>query len=121
MDVQVADERASEFGGTSYMGEIDISYQEIVDTLGPPTDDGDGYKVDANWLLLFDNGTVATIYNYKDGINYCGPEGDPVEDIRDWHIGGHDNRAVDLVHMLLRGEASIGVIHGIEYHPDPDD
>jgi hypothetical protein len=70
----------------SLVGYIDISYDRLVEKFGEPTE-GDGYKVDAEWLLDID-GEFVTIYNYKDGVNYNGPEGTPVEDITDWHIGG---------------------------------
>jgi hypothetical protein len=90
--------------GTSRQGYLDISYQELVAILGPPHTNGDGYKVDAEWGLKFPDGTVATIYNYKDGKNYCGPEGLPTEAIRDWHIGGHTKAAeqavVNLIHRF---------------------
>jgi hypothetical protein len=55
--------------GTCLQGYIVKYYDQLVDLLGEPTS-GDGYKVDAEWLIKFDDGTVATIYNYKDGINY---------------------------------------------------
>lgn len=93
-------------GGTYLLGEFSIGYAALVGAIGEPTSDGDGYKVDAEWGITFDNGVVATIYNYKDGPNYNDGEG-LVEDIRDWHIGGRDDRAVDLVRQLITGEIEI--------------
>lgn len=90
--------------GTSLVGAIDVSYARIVDRLGEPTE-GDAYKVDAEWAIEFEDGTVATIYNYKDGVNYLGDEGTPTAQLRDWHIGGksgiHTDPAVKLVHELF--------------------
>lgn len=86
---------------TSRQGEVDISYAELVEKLGEPSSDGDGYKVDAEWALEFEDGTIATIYNYKTGPNYNGDDYCKVEDIRDWHIGGRDKRAVQMVEALL--------------------
>ncbi len=75
--------------GASYQGNIDISYAELVETLGEPlAEHFDDYKCDAEWVVHFGSGQVATIYNYKDGRNYMGLDGKDKEDIRDWHIGG---------------------------------
>ena len=74
--------------GTSLKGYITTDYSVLVEAFGPPHSDGDGYKVDAEWMLQFSNGVVARIYNWKDGVNYCGEHGLPVEDITEWHIGG---------------------------------
>lgn len=82
--------------GTSLMGEIDCSYYLLKRLFGNPCN-GDGYKIDAQWCLRFPCGTIATIYNYKTGKNYNGKSGQATSRIRDWHIGGHDLKAVDLV------------------------
>ncbi len=74
--------------GTSYSGAINISYAKLVEVLGEGTDYFDNYKSDAEWVIQFGSGQIATIYNYKDGRNYMGDEGLDKEDIRDWHIGG---------------------------------
>jgi hypothetical protein len=97
-----ADDMAT--NGSSLKGEIDIAYSHLVEVLGPPNDEGDGYKVDAEWVLEFPDGLIATIYNYKTGRNYLGEEGLPVEQIRDWHIGGHDPRVVERVISLVKEE-----------------
>ena len=85
---------------TSLQGYILANYDTLEELLGKPTE-GDGYKIDAEWDLEFEDGTVATIYNWKDGRNYCGDDGMPVDDITDWHIGGKSQRAVELVTELL--------------------
>ncbi len=87
--------------GTSLIGYVNISYKELVLKLGKPNE-GDGYKTDAEWLLEFDDGTIATIYNYKDGYNYLGKrEGTAKTKLTEWHIGGYDEKAVHHVHELL--------------------
>ena len=73
--------------GTCLQGYIDATYQELIDVFGEPTE-SDGYKVDAEWLLEFEDATVATVYNWKNGLNYCGAEGTPVEYITRWNVGG---------------------------------
>lgn len=91
-------------GGTFLQGELDISYQELCSVFGKPHSNGDGYKVDAEWILQFntpDGPVVATIYNYKDGKNYNGRNGTATSRIREWHIGGKDEQVVTLVRQAL--------------------
>jgi hypothetical protein len=90
----------SEVNGTCLQGYVDVTYAKLKSKFGKPLD-GDGYKVDAEWVVKFKDGTVATIYNYKDGKNYCGKSGTPKTQITDWHIGGNSKRAVALVEAAL--------------------
>ena len=91
--------------GTYLQGYVEATYQNLVDIFGNPTSDGDGYKVDAEWDLVFEDGTVATIYNYKEGKNYNGSSGYETEDITEWHIGGFDQSAVKRITATLEEEA----------------
>ncbi len=93
--------------GTCLQGYVDISYARLVELLGEPSC-GDGYKVDAEWVILFGSGAVATIYNYKDGVNYNGKNGTAVEQLRDWHIGGNSAAVVSKVGTLLGVRARVG-------------
>jgi hypothetical protein len=77
-------------GGTSLFCEINATYEKLVNLLGEPNGDNDGYKTDAEWEILI-NDKVITIYNWKDGKNYLGEYGDDVEDITEWHIGAKEN------------------------------
>lgn len=88
---------------SSLKGNIECSYGKLVEAFGEPNQEvgGDGSKVDAEWLLNTSAG-IATIYNYKDGINYLGEEdGEKVENITDWHIGGHKQFVVDEIVNFL--------------------
>lgn len=87
-------------GGTSLQGYVSVSYHELLSKFGEPTV-GDAYKIDAEWEILFDDGKVATIYNWKDGKNYNGPDGLDVRYITNWHIGGRDKEVVSRVQELL--------------------
>ena len=87
--------------GTSLKGYISADYSTLVEVFGPPHSDGDGYKVDAEWMLQFSNGVVATIYNWKDGRNYCGEDGLDVEDITEWHVGGKSALAEQTVDQYI--------------------
>ena len=78
--------------GTSLIGYIKIDYDILFMMFGVPTA-GDEYKSDAEWEIELKDGKkksqVFTIYNWKDGVNYNGEDGFPVEIITDWHIGGN--------------------------------
>lgn len=89
-------------GGTHLQGQIETSYANLVEKLGDPLT-GDWEKTDAEWNLRFADGTIATIYNYKDGINYNGSDGMPVEEITDWHVGGYNKKAFFLVREYING------------------
>ncbi len=85
-------ERQMEVTGTGLSGYVDCSYKQLVDLLGEPNNEGDSYKVDAEWAIEM-NGKILTIYNYKDGKNYNGENGLETEDITEWHIGSHGRSA----------------------------
>lgn len=77
--------------GTSVTGYLEVSYQTLVELFGEPNAKVDGYKTDAEWHLSVDtpggNKRAVTIYNYKNGENYCKEDGLRVEDIKHWHVG----------------------------------
>jgi hypothetical protein len=89
-----------DINGSCLQGEITAGYAELVSLFGKPHE-GDGYKVDAEWDIRFEDGTVATIYNWKSGKNYCGEDGTPTEQITDWHVGGDHKRCVDKVQIAI--------------------
>jgi len=81
---------------TSLQGHMTVDFQNLVKVFGESkTDLMD--KTDAEWTIEFEDGTIASIYNYKTGHNYLGSSGTPVEKIIDWHIGGHNKKAFKLV------------------------
>ena len=90
-------------GVTCLQGELEIEYKELVKLFGKPNAKTDGYKVDAEWVIFTPEG-VATIYNYKSGKNYLGEEGLEVEEITDWHIGGHNEGVVRIIKHALKVE-----------------
>jgi hypothetical protein len=73
--------------GTCLQGTVNTSYNRLVETFGEPTgfasDDG---KVQAEWAIKFNDGTLATVYDWK--------EDKSMYDVREWHIGGHSQAAV---------------------------
>ena len=90
----------SKTNGTSRVGQMQISYDQLVEKLGEP-DEVDDYKTDAEWDLKFEDGVIASIYNYKNGRNYLGPRGPAKEDITLWNIGGHSMKASEKVKELF--------------------
>jgi len=90
------------FGG-GLQGYIDVSYKDIKKTFGKSSTNFDDYKCDAQWDIIFEDGTEVSIHNYKDGENYCGKDGTPKTKIRDWHIGGRGGQhGIDLVLQALK-------------------
>ena len=87
-------DEADKICGTSLVGFFNVSYTCLVDVLGEPNMENDGYKTDAEWAVELKTGRILTIYNYKNGKNYCGEEGLEVEDITDWHIGSNEKLTV---------------------------
>lgn len=90
--------------GTSLAGECqpDTTYADLVAIFGEPGT-GDEDKVDAEWDIKFDDGLIATIYNYKTGKNYLGEEGLSTDLLRgdDWHIGGVTKAVADRVNEII--------------------
>ena len=86
--------------GTHLQTTFDESYANVCKAFGEPNAFGDEYKIDAEWNLITPAG-VATIYNYKDGKNYNGEEGLDVEDITNWHVGGHTPKVIKYILATL--------------------
>lgn len=83
--------------GSHLVGNIRTTYKRLIETFGLPHG-SDGYKTDAEWSIEFEDGTIATIYNWKDGKNYLGAHGASLNDIEEWHIGGFNHDAVERVY-----------------------
>tara|TARA_R100000808_G_scaffold14980_1_gene35026 strand:- start:1231 stop:1533 length:303 start_codon:yes stop_codon:yes gene_type:complete len=88
------------FMGTSYVGEIIVNYNKLVDVFGK-SQSWDDYKTDAHWTIEFEDGEIATIYNWKNGVNYLGKEGSSTSKIKEWNIGGRSSDVVERIKSLL--------------------
>lgn len=86
--------------GTGYRGILNANYYDLVQIFGEP--EQGVFKTDAEWVLYFEDGTLATIYNYKDGKNYLGADGLDVEDITEWHVGGFNQEAFHAVFLTFK-------------------
>ena len=89
-----------ETGGSSLQGYIDATYQDIVNALGQPNCPVDEHKVDVEWAFKLDD-TVITIYNWKNGYNYCGESGMSVGLMNHRHVGGFNSDAEIAAHKAV--------------------
>ena len=88
--------------GTHGQGQVTYKYSTLVAMFGEPLKEGyDDYKSDAEWHIFFDDCTRATIYNYKNGQNYCGEDGTPTEEIDCWNVGGVNGDAVKRIREVF--------------------
>ena len=81
-----------EVNGTSLQGYITATYDQLVERFGQP--EGGGDKTTVEWCLKIADGTVATIYDWKE---YQTPT-----DLYRWHIGGRNSRSVNLVNQTFK-------------------
>jgi len=88
MTIQFENARFTSASGSCLRGYIKTTYDELVNVFGSPTT-LKGDKVNVEWTIKFSDGTVATIYDWKLSET---PMGD-----YNWHIGGFNQRAVELV------------------------
>jgi hypothetical protein len=78
--------------GTGLIGHIHATYDDLVKAFGrPDTDAADKWTV--QWIIQFDDGTVATIYDWKTDATPKGPYM--------WHVGGKSHAALQLVAACL--------------------
>ena len=83
--------------GTCLQGYLKGTYDEIVAVFGKPTAVHGEDKVQVEWCLKFENGTIATIYDWKAGVK--------PEHVEEWNIGGFDMNAYHKVATtFLRGQ-----------------
>lgn len=81
---------------------VGITYFQLKKLFGKPLPRSGDYKVEASWTIKFEDGTVATIYNWKDGVGYLGRRhGTPKSEIILWNIGGFNKEAVTRVLEVL--------------------
>jgi hypothetical protein len=85
---------AKDFGGW-LVGYFNGTRQEIEERFGAPTffTNYDSEKVTVEWIIEFEDGTTASIYDWK---RYTA--GTPaMNEFYEWHVGGQDEKSVKLV------------------------
>ena len=73
-------------------GEFPITFAELCEIFGKPNygpNNLDMDKVTCEWMIEFEDGTKASIYDYKTGRTPFGEY--------EWHIGGYDAAAYERV------------------------
>lgn len=79
------------WSGTGRVGFVNTTYDVLVKALGEPITDIE--KSTAHWNIQSEDGTVATIYDWKEWTTpMCEYE---------WHVGGHSSKALSLVESIL--------------------
>ena len=91
--------------GSHFMGMIGgdenpLTYTRLCELFGTPMSGRDD-KSSCNWVLEFEDGLIATIYDYKSSKNYLGEDGLWVSEMKEWHIGGHDEVVFNRVQKIL--------------------
>lgn len=105
METEITIKPTFEINGTSFKGQLKISYDALVSVFGKEHIEGDEFdKILCEWAFEFPDKTVATIYNWKDGKNYDPVDGKDKEDIDIWHVGGKDTLAFHYINLLLMGK-----------------
>lgn len=100
MEYVTHNDKQIDFWGTHLQGYIEADYSQLVKLFGECLD-MDSYKIDWEWVLEFENGVIATIYNWKNGPNYCGEAGLHHDQIHNWHVGGNGPEALRQVQTLI--------------------
>ncbi len=83
--------------GTSLQGYVTSTLAELTVAFGEPEFYGEGDKVTVEWTIMFDNGDVASIYDWK---RYDLGTPEPTE-VYEYHVGGNSPAAVALVKTAL--------------------
>lgn len=99
MEFKTGNDLDSTGTGTHLQGYVTTTRSSLIETFGMPTftTDEDWEKVTTEWIIKFQDGTIATIYDWK---RY--EEGAPaLNEVYDWHIGGYSKTAVSRIQETL--------------------
>ena len=92
--------------GTHFFGSIKgVSYEELTELFGTPiareylpwSDETDNKDTRYQWLIEFEDGLLATIYDWK--VDYSKVSVHDQQMV--WHIGGHDSRVMDRIYKIV--------------------
>jgi hypothetical protein len=91
-------QRTTKVGGTSLRGYVSASRKKLIETFGEPClfQPSTLDKVQIEWCLQFGDGTVATVYDWKQ-YGHIPPEDEVVQ----WNVGGFSGFALDQVKDAL--------------------
>lgn len=103
-DEKVNWQRGADIAGTSQQGYAPFSYDRIVEVFGEPDEKSWDSSSAFTWSILFEDSTVASIYDYKESSVYDERLPSPEQmkqDFMGWHIGGRGWYSVALVMAAL--------------------
>lgn len=93
----------------SLKGYIVCSYDELVRIFGEPNMPMSKYmEVEVGWDILFEDGTYAYIYNWKNGPEYLEDESIDIKKINEWNVGGNTSHAFELIKNEIEGTEKNG-------------
>jgi hypothetical protein len=97
-------------GNTSLHGYIHANFDELVNLFGWPHyfEPRNGNKVQCEWGFEAEDGTVFTIYDWKEYETHP-------SDISKWHIGGHSVSALLLIKDLIPEGSPMSVSYYVGY------
>lgn len=87
--------------GTSHKGYVETTYDKLVKVLGQPKKGSADGKTTCEWKIMFDDGKVATVYDWKTGYT--------PKDLYRWHVGGHTHEALDCISAVLKTDVQPAV------------
>tara|TARA_A100001037_G_scaffold244817_1_gene225914 strand:+ start:75798 stop:76115 length:318 start_codon:yes stop_codon:yes gene_type:complete len=102
MNFKTHNDKEINVNGTSFKGEIFVTFEKLLKVFGTPIGASSDGKVDVEWNIEFGNGVIATIYNWKNGPASMGEDGTNPVDITTWHIGGKNQHSVWEVEEYLK-------------------
>ena len=79
--------------GTSLRGYVTTTLARLIEVFGEPQYYGEGDKVTVDWAMAFEDGTVATIYDWK-RYDLGAPD---MDELMEYNIGGFNRDVVELV------------------------
>lgn len=79
--------------GTSLQGYVTTTYDKLVKILGYPLPGSSDGKTTCEWILEFEDNTIATIYDWKLSST--------PKNLYGWQIGGVSLKALDYVEEAL--------------------
>ena len=83
--------------GTHLQGYVETTFDRLVDLFGDGLGGGD--KTTQEWVLEFSDGTIATVYDWKE---YSTPKG-----MYAWHIGGTSLQALRHAENAIKGRIPV--------------
>jgi len=83
--------------GTSLQGHITTTMRDLISAFGEPTFYYPGDKVTVEWVHVFPDGSVATIYDWKRYED----EAPDMDEVLEYHIGGFTKDVVPYVTVAV--------------------